>query len=285
MDGNDIEIRFQQASKAANPADALYVLAKSLKSEDMSQREMYDLFDHHREQHRIATDEKLHDAIMDTMDHIIGWTTPKMRLFEKPFNPAYQHLYATFVEPFYMLVLHGNYGPLLVATEDSERRQNFIRRVRTTLEIVDRGVVDFLFQDGHWRGCMAAGWFCVLKGWRQYSDLMGHLLLPSRHCYAGQAYCIAFACFADENSARYLCRYLDKYLRQPENHYDQFWAMPALVWIDRKRGTNYSGPFIKGGGLWDQFFSRLKYQGRPLYECQHRFDRLMEATITTFGIG
>jgi hypothetical protein len=285
MDANDIDTRFQHALAGATPADALYALANSLKTEGMSQTEMYDLFNRHREQHRNATDEKLHDAITDTMDRIVGWTAPNARLFDKPLTPACQHLYATFVVPFYRNILHGNWVHLRLPGEDHEMKQNFIRRAKATLEIIDSKVVDLLFNDNNWRTRMVASWFCGLKGWRQYSDVMGDLLVPSRQCYAGQAHCFALACFADEKSAGHLCRYLDEYLRQPDKEYDQYWAMPALLWIDRVRGTSYSTPYTEAGGLWHQYLSRLRYPGRTLSDCQSRFVRIMEATITTFGIG
>lgn len=87
MNGDDVEVRFLQALAASSPADALLALARSLKSEGMSQRELYDLFNSHQTIHSEDADETLYDAILDTMDHIVGYCAPSARLFDEPFIP------------------------------------------------------------------------------------------------------------------------------------------------------------------------------------------------------
>ena len=82
MDANEIELRFQRALRSAEPAKTLLALAKSLKSEGMLQREMYDVFDSRRALYRNEADEKLHDAIADVMDCIVGWCSPASRLYD-----------------------------------------------------------------------------------------------------------------------------------------------------------------------------------------------------------
>jgi hypothetical protein len=72
----------ETALDGASPVPALVCLAKALKAEGMSQREMYELFDQYRAKHQDDTDETKHDAILDTMDLIVGYCSPSSRLFD-----------------------------------------------------------------------------------------------------------------------------------------------------------------------------------------------------------
>jgi hypothetical protein len=62
--------RFEAALGAPRPAEALYALATALKSEGMSKETIYDFFMEFFRRHRSDTDERLFDAIADTMDFI-----------------------------------------------------------------------------------------------------------------------------------------------------------------------------------------------------------------------
>ncbi|HET6252132.1 MAG TPA: DUF6000 family protein [Tepidisphaeraceae bacterium] len=250
----------------------------------MSQREMYDLFSRYCIAHDKDTDEKSRDAILDTMDLIVGWCRPSGRLFDHSIGSSEDHLVRTFVVPFYLRVLHGNCVPMLMAAEDSRERQKLIRRMTAALRIVDTDVVDRLFADRNWRARLMAAWYCGVKGWGQYSDRIADLLIPSRQCFAGQAYCFALARFGDDKSARHLCRYLDEYLPHPELRYDQHWAMPALMWIDSVRGTEYANPYLEVNGLWEQFHPRATGGRQELAEREQRFRRLMQATTEHISI-
>ena len=74
--------RMEDALQAESPAEALVSLAHALKAEGMSQREIYQLFDEYRARHHSDTDETRYDAILDTMDIIVGWCSPQSRLFD-----------------------------------------------------------------------------------------------------------------------------------------------------------------------------------------------------------
>jgi hypothetical protein len=74
--------RMESALREASPSSALTALAKALKAEDMSQRDMYQLFDEFRAKHESDADETRHDAILDTMDVIAGWCKRDARLFD-----------------------------------------------------------------------------------------------------------------------------------------------------------------------------------------------------------
>jgi len=85
MNDERLAERFEKALRAEGPrgaSDALFALAKSLKAEGMTQKQMYDLFDSYRAAHKDDPDEALYDAILDTMDAITGWCSPHTRLFD-----------------------------------------------------------------------------------------------------------------------------------------------------------------------------------------------------------
>lgn len=147
---------------------------------------------------------------------------------------------AKWVQPFYLNGLNG-----LLKCDVSE--------VRTALAEVDTAIVDRLLSEDGWREQLVGSWFCGLKGWTQFEDQIGTLLMASEFIYAGQGYCFALACFLTDRSRLYLVEYLDHYLRQPEKFYDQHTAMSALMWIDEKRGSQDAAQFLVPGGLWETF--------------------------------
>lgn len=82
MHEEGLNARIEDALRAPSPTDALSALAKALKSEGMTQAEMYRLFDTLRAAHAADEVETIHDAILDTLDVISGWCAPNARLFE-----------------------------------------------------------------------------------------------------------------------------------------------------------------------------------------------------------
>ncbi|RTQ52400.1 hypothetical protein EJV47_05135 [Hymenobacter gummosus] len=177
---------------------------------------------------------------------------------------------STWVAPFYLRLLHGNY-----AHQDSaEQQQAFDAAVRVALPRLTPAVVSRLL-DGGWRERLTGSWLAGLRGWRQYTDHLGALLLASSGNYAGQGYCFALARFADEASAQHLVRYLHAYLPRPELYYDQAWAMAALLWIDAQLGTAHGGPFVAPGGLWGAFAAD-KGAHWEIGACRQRFAAVME---------
>jgi len=70
MISDAIRNRFQLALGQPSPFDSLYNLAVALKAEGISQLEMYHLFNEFRA--KLAHDERLEDAVLDTMDLIVG---------------------------------------------------------------------------------------------------------------------------------------------------------------------------------------------------------------------
>jgi hypothetical protein len=86
----------------------------------------------------------------------------------------------------------------------------------------------------------------------QYRDRIGALLLDSQLVYAGRGYCVALARFETAADADLLCAYLDRYLPRTDFHYDQHWAIGALLHLDERLGSNRADRFLTPGGLWEK---------------------------------
>lgn len=84
----------------------------------------------------------------------------------------------------------------------------------------------------------------------QFQSRLGAMLSDSELVYAGQGYCFAFARFADESAVGSLVAYLDRYLPDLACHYDQAWAMGALLHLDERLQTDHAGHFLAPGNLW-----------------------------------
>jgi hypothetical protein len=74
--------RMETALNCSSPYAALRALAQALKTEGMSQHEMYELFKRYRPKHEDDIEQTKHDAILDTMDCISGWCGPTEKLFD-----------------------------------------------------------------------------------------------------------------------------------------------------------------------------------------------------------
>lgn len=78
----DVMLRFLSAESAPDPVSAIHALAKTFKAEGMPEWMMYDVFDRQRAAHERDADEAVYNAILDTMDRIVGWCSPHARLFD-----------------------------------------------------------------------------------------------------------------------------------------------------------------------------------------------------------
>jgi hypothetical protein len=196
-----------------------------------------------------------------------------------------QQLYDRWVRPVYMLFLHGNFTGLLLASQLTEDRTRAITDVRRCLAEVDATVIEALLGRPEWRARLAASWYAGLHGWRRFNDFLGSKLLASEHCFAGQGYCAALACYSDPTSAEYLRRYLDVWLPRTDKFYDQHWALPALVWVDRQLDTHHAEPYLRNGGLWDQWATAAarRRNGHDYYAAsQLRFDMTLTSALAGF---
>jgi hypothetical protein len=123
---------------------------------------------------------------------------------------------------------HGNF----LALGQGERRR-FLRKLgRSARQVSDRELA-ILLESG-WRERLTASWLIGLDRREQFRDRIGELLLASEMGYAGQGYCLALARFATPGDASLLASYLDTYLLQVDNRYDQDWAMGACCTSTRR---------------------------------------------------
>jgi hypothetical protein len=189
-----------------------------------------------------------------------------------------QQISERWVSPVYLRLLHGNFRHLLLAEELSDKRSQEILTFRRCVAEVTPEIVTILLRQPEWRARLVGGWYAGLRGWRQFRDELGTLLVESRLCFAGQGYCAALACCADAASAEYLRRYLEVWLPQTDRDYDQHWALPALAWIDRRLGTQHAADYLAPGGLWDQWAAASGHEGPAFYlDAQRTFDLTLAA--------
>jgi len=73
-----------EAALAMTPQEALPELARELRDGGMSQADLLALFDAARERHECDADETKYDAILDTMDLIVGWCASSRSLYPDP---------------------------------------------------------------------------------------------------------------------------------------------------------------------------------------------------------
>jgi hypothetical protein len=77
MEDNLMDVRMERAIST----NTLHEYARELKSEGMSQRELYKLYSKYAEFYQ-ARDQAKYDAILDILDLIWGYCSPSSALFE-----------------------------------------------------------------------------------------------------------------------------------------------------------------------------------------------------------
>ncbi|WP_459648548.1 DUF6000 family protein [Kitasatospora sp. Ki12] len=107
--------------------------------------------------------------------------------------------------------------------------------------------------EGGWRERKTASWLVVVADRTEFRSRIGELLLASEGPYAGAAYCVTLATFGEGADAESLCRYLDHYLPRLDLHYDQGFALGALLHLDAVLGTEHASRYLAEGGLWQQW--------------------------------
>ncbi|WP_405652757.1 DUF6000 family protein [Streptomyces sp. NBC_00019] len=130
-------------------------------------------------------------------------------------------------------------------------RDLFVRElVQAAGEITPAGLGILL--EGGWRECRTASWLIAVAGRTEFRSRIGELLLASGGPYGG-AYCITLATIGTSADADLVCRYLDRYLPQPELAYDRTFALSTLLHLDAVLGTERASPYLAAGGLWQQW--------------------------------
>jgi hypothetical protein len=194
-------------------------------------------------------------------------------------------LYERWVNPLYAQLLHGNFRGRLLAPELSDERTQMLSEFRRCLAEADPSIVASLIRQPEWRARLTGGWCAGLRGWPEFRDELGDLLLKSEMCFACQGYCAALACYGDEASAEHLRRYLDTWLPQVDKFYDQHWALPALVWIDKRLDTQTAAEYLVPGGLWDRWAAAHRRDGPQFYAgSQRKFDLTLASALAAFRV-
>lgn len=186
------------------------------------------------------------------------------------------------VRPVYLRLLHGNFWRSLTAGAWSDEQAAVVHDVRRCVDEVEPHIVARLLRQRDWRPRLAAAWYAGLRGWEQFTDELGTLLLASEVCFAGEGYAAALACFASVAAAEHLCRYLDHWLPKVDHPYDQGSAIAALVWIDCRRRTTRAERFIQPGGLWDRWATAQAGGATSTFalaRAQNHFDRTLTAAL------
>lgn len=141
-------------------------------------------------------------------------------------------------------------GPIARMTEPE--RTKFTRELGEAAgDITPRELTILL--EGGWRERKTAAWLIAVAGRTEFRERLGDMLLASEVCFAGTAYCVAFATFATPADADLLAAYLDRYLRRPDLYYDQPAAIGALLHLDAKLRTDQAARFLTEDGLWHQW--------------------------------
>lgn len=150
----------------------------------------------------------------------------------------------------YLDLLHGNFTKL-----SGHERSRFLRDLGRDARQITDGELEFLLYPGEhadWRERLTAAWLIGTSRRVQFRESLGRLLLDSELTYAGQGYCFALARFAEAEDADVLTAYLDHYLPRTDYHYDQHWAIGALLHIDHRLGTDHAERFLETDGLWSR---------------------------------
>ena len=142
-------------------------------------------------------------------------------------------------------------------------------------EDLDEQVVSILLGEFNWRPRAVGADFCSINGLTQFEENIGNLLLRSDVCYSGHNYCLALASFGSEKAIRYLERYLEYYLKQPDLWFDQGSALAALNYLECQKNINLTGAHMSH---WEEFVSNK--ENWNLENNINRFTLEMEAIST-----
>lgn len=145
--------------------------------------------------------------------------------------------------------------------------QTFAAFVQAAKEVTP-AVVKQLLGDFDWRARLTGAYFAAIKGYVEFTDIIGVHLLQSEVCYAGAGYALAFALFQSERAQDYLKAYLDYYLKQPDLWYDQADVLAALHLLDPAQAATYSAS-------WQAYIVN-----KPNHRLENAIDRLSKSRQT-----
>jgi len=159
-----------------------------------------------------------------------------------------------FVTPFYLRSLSAD------SLKDPKCRAEFVKGCSS----IDTESAQLLLDEPEWRGRKVASWMVGVNRWEEFVPQLSRQLLESQLVYAGQGYCVGLALIATEDAQRGLVDYLERWLPELSCHYDQHWAMGALVEVDRALETNTASTYLAADGMWDRW---LEAQGGRIFDA------------------
>ncbi|MEU9048722.1 MULTISPECIES: DUF6000 family protein [unclassified Kitasatospora] len=127
--------------------------------------------------------------------------------------------------------------------------------------------------EGGWRERRTASWLVAAAGRTGFRSRIGELLLASGGPYRGSL-CLALATFGTRADADLVCRYLDRYLPQPDLPWDQTEVLSTLLHLDAVLGAERAAPYLAAGGLWQQWADATPNTVRDPQEYQQVVEQL-----------
>jgi hypothetical protein len=116
---------------------------------------------------------------------------------------------------------------------------NWVNEVKEIKREITPETVARLLGDFNWRTRLVGTYFAAVKGYGNFIEIIGTLLLKSELCCVGHMYVLALIFLDPEKSIAYFESYLDYYLRKPELYFDQEKVMEGLYFLDQQHQTHY----------------------------------------------
>lgn len=145
----------------------------------------------------------------------------------------------------YLTLLHGN----LLALNTAERK-SFGASLAEAAQLITDHELSILL-DSEWRSRLTAAWLIGLDRRVQFRQRLASLFMASELCFTGQGYSFALTRFGEHQDADILLEYLQHYLPRLDCHYDQHWAIGALMNLDEQHSVDRTRQLTAPGGLWD----------------------------------
>jgi hypothetical protein len=165
-------------------------------------------------------------------------------------------LVGRWVEPYYL-------------TNFSEPSSDQMRRFAESAAHLDSSILGSLLAEADWRPRVVGAAYVAAVRAHEHTELMGRLLLRSDVCFAGHAYCVAFAVLNRPECIGFLGQYLDYYLSKPQLQFDQGSALAAVIYLDEINGTDLASPRMQ---QWEVFV-----QDKPHWSLSNYLGRVRRA--------
>ncbi len=116
-------------------------------------------------------------------------------------------------------------------------------------------IVGEMLAEHDWRSRQTAAFFIALKGYTEFEDQIGRLLLRCDSSHAGNHYSVALASFNTEVGIGYFSRFLGSYLARSDLYVQQGSVIGAVAYLDSINDTNMLADYIS---QWSEFTQARK---------------------------